>query len=73
MFAHTRSYWLCGIDPQLPRRESSIQKDRHVGMIGLSAIDSTGVTRFRLYVFNDADEVAASALLDSLLKSVDTQ
>jgi hypothetical protein len=71
MIADNRSHWLRGIERHMTTRRRGIENDRSAGVLGLSAVDSTGVTRFRVYVFDDRDEALAAATLEVLLDAVD--
>ena len=56
-------------DPAKPPR--GVVSDHMGGLLGISAVDSSGLTRFRLYVFNDADARAATEIVTELLDKVD--
>jgi hypothetical protein len=71
MIADNRSHWLRGIERYVVTHARGVEKDRSAGVLGLSAVDSTGVTRFRVYVFSDRDEALAAATLEVLLDAVD--
>jgi hypothetical protein len=56
-------------DPVKPPR--GLVSDHLGGILGFSVVDSAGRTRFRLYVFNDTDEQAATESMTELLNRVD--
>ena len=56
-------------EPAKPPR--GIVSDHMGGLLGISAVDSNGMTRFRLYVFNDTDARAATESVTELLDKID--
>ena len=64
-----RGDWLFGLDAgSRPRR---VEHDDTGGIFSLSGVDSTGVTRFRRYVFNQEGEAMAASAMTELLDEVD--
>jgi hypothetical protein len=61
--------WLFGLDAG--SRPRGVEHDHTGGILGPSGVDSTGVTRFRLYVFKEADLSMAVSAMTELLNEID--